>query len=99
MSRTDKKAAITEYRRLYDGLNTLVMSWDPYGLASDGEIDDEFSHEVALVLARLPNCESASDVAVAIQSVFAKSFSEDQFPLSACEPIARIVYSWWSAQS
>ena len=99
MPRTDKKTTVAEYHRLYDGLNRLVLGWDPFGLSSAGEIDDEFSHEVTDILARLPHCQSERDVIKAIQTVFAKYFSEDQFPLSACESIGSSVYLWWSTQS
>ena len=99
MSHIEKKAAIAEYRRLYEALNSLILAWDPYGLFKSGELSDEFSDEVTQILAKLPYCQSEADVAREIQAVFAISFSDHEFTLSACEPIANTVHSWWSAQA
>ncbi len=99
MPRIDKNAAVAEYHRLYKELNSLVLAWDPYGLFKAGELSDEFSDEVTQVLAKLPHCKSETDVAIAIQTVFANSFSEHDFQISICESIGSSVYTWWSAQS
>jgi hypothetical protein len=93
-----KREAIDRYGALYDSLNSLVMNWDPYGLSRSGEIDDEFSNEVARLLAALPHTESESDAIDAVQKIFAESFSEHDFPRRSCEDVGRQVFSWWRAE-
>ena len=95
----DKSTAIARYSSLYSDLNTLVLEWDPLGLYTAGELSDEFSDEVTRVLALLPACQTASDTAEAIRSVFAASFSAVSFPPGSCDDIGSTVHTWWASQA
>lgn len=97
MTKTD---AVNTAGTLYDGLNRLVMAWDPYGLSRSGEIDDEFSDEVWAVLRRLPDTASADDVAAVVADVFGRAFtfSPDVFDADACRVVASRIHTWWSAE-
>lgn len=94
-----KREAIQRHRALYDGLNSLIMEWDPYGLSRAGEIDDEFSLEVARLLAALQHTESEADAIDAVQKIFAESFTEHDFARSSCADVGRRVFSWWQEKS
>ena len=94
----NKREAIKRYRALYEGLNAIILEWDPYNLYREGELDDEFSHEVARLLAAVQHSESEADAIDAVQKIFAASFSEHDFSRSSCEEIGRRVFSWWQAQ-
>lgn len=93
-----KGESIRKYRALYEGLNAIILGWDPYGLSSQGELDDEFSHEVTRLLARLPHAESEEGAIDAVHEVFSQSFSEHDFPRSSCQEVGRRVFSWWKSQ-
>jgi len=94
----DKREAIKKYRTLYQGLNAIILEWDPYQLYRTGELDDEFSHEVARLLAALQHTQSESGVIDAVQKIFAESFSEHDFPRTSCEEVGRRVFEWWQSQ-
>jgi hypothetical protein len=79
-------------------LNAIILEWDPYNLYRQGELDDEFSHEVTRLLAALPRTESEAEAIDAVQKIFAESFSEHDFPRGSCEAVGRRVFSWWQAQ-
>jgi hypothetical protein len=93
-----KREAIKKYRALYEGLNAVILEWDPYNLYRQGELDDEFSDEVTRLLAALQHTESDADAIDAVQKIFSESFSEHDFSRSSCEDIGRRVFSWWQAQ-
>jgi Domain of unknown function (DUF1871) len=94
----DKREAIRKYKTLYKGLNRIILGWDPYGLFKAGEMEDEFSHEVARLLAALSHVDSESDAIDAVHKVFAESFSERDFPRAACESVGREIFAWWTSQ-
>ena len=94
----NKREAIKKYRALYEGLNEIILEWDPYGLFRQGEFNDEFSEEVTRLLAALQHTESEPDAIDAVQKIFAEAFSEHDFPRTACEEVGRRVFSWWQAQ-
>ena len=93
-----KHEAIQKYSVLYAGLNSLIIEWDPYGLSHQGEINDEFSDEVARLLYALQQTESETDVIDALQKIFAESFSDHDFTRNSCADVGRRVFSWWQAQ-
>lgn len=94
----EKREAIKRYRVLYEGLNAIVLEWDPYNLFCEGELDDEFSDEVARLLAALQHAKSESDTIDAVQKIFSESFSDHDFPRSSCDEIGRRVFAWWQVQ-
>ena len=91
----NKREAIHRYRDHYDGLNAIIVEWDPYHLSANGEPDDEFSNEVSRLLAALQHAASEADVIDALQKIFAESFSEHDFPRSSCEATGRRIFDWW----
>ncbi len=94
----DKRSALRAAFELHDQLNTLILSWDPYGLVAAGELPDEFSWEDFSILKDLPDCDSEADVAHLISRVFSESFSAGEFPVSRCGDIGRIVHAWWESR-
>jgi len=81
-------------RRDYDQAFALVRSaihaWDPYQLIAEGSPLDEFDHEIAKIVARIPRCRSERDLATAISEVFSESFAPDRFPVDDCSKPARL---------
>jgi hypothetical protein len=93
-----KDEILTRAFAMYGGLNSIIVSWDPYGLSSAGEISDEFSEEVWQVLHRLPEASNPGQVAAVIAEVFAASFSTNEFSPATCREVGQRVYTWWASQ-
>lgn len=93
-----KYQAIQRTGELFDGLNQLVMEWDPYGLSRAGEIRDEFSDEVWALLQLLPNVRSSEDCIDAVVTVFATFFNPIDFTHETCRDFGDLLFRWWDKQ-
>jgi hypothetical protein len=93
----DKKEAKRKYKKLFDELNVIICSWDPYGLIRSGAPKDEWYEEVTSILAGLRQTSSKSndDVIDLVQNVFSKAFSKEDFPRERCEQVGNEIYEWW----
>ncbi len=93
----NKIEAIRKYQQLFDELNAIICSWDPYGLIKSGAPKDEWSGEVTSILAGLCHIllKSNDDVIDLIQDVFSKAFSKEEFPRERCEQVGKEICEWW----
>jgi hypothetical protein len=91
----DKKEAIRKYKQLFDELNEIICTWDPFGFIRSGAPKDEWSDEVTSILAGLRHTSSSEDVIDLVQKVFSKAFSKEDFPRDSCESVGKEVYEWW----
>ncbi|MES2467922.1 MAG: hypothetical protein V4675_11520 [Verrucomicrobiota bacterium] len=94
----NKIDAIQRYRQLFDGLNNIILDWDPLDLSNGGKIRDEFSEEATSLLAMLPSVNSELDAAHAVHAVFGGLFSHQQLTNGACGLLAIRVYEWWTKE-
>lgn len=90
-----KREAITRTRALYYELNRFLVEWDPYGLASSGEIGGDFAPEIWDLLGELVNAEEEEETIQAISNALSARFGGDMFGLDACRPIAGRIHAWW----
>lgn len=88
MKTNDHKALKNSYREIVEIVTTVINEWDPYDLINGGAPDNEFTHEIAQVVAKIDEINTPTALAEIISSIFSKEFESEQFPIEACMPVA-----------
>lgn len=91
----NKEEAISYTVSLFNDLNSIILKWNPYGLAGNGEIDDEFSDEVWLLLQKLSGVTTEDEVTQSVVDVFLRSFNKKEFDFAACRSVGSEIFQWW----
>ena len=82
-----------DYKQVFDIVQHVILAWDPYALVRNGAPSNEFDHEVAQIVARVPKCQTESDISCAVSEIFSESFSPDDFNLDKCREIGGFLFA------
>lgn len=93
MRTNDHKALKNSYREIVEIVTTVINEWDPYDLISGGAPDNEFTHEVAQVVAKIDEINSPTAFAQVISCIFSKEFESELFSIEACMPVASRLFA------
>jgi hypothetical protein len=92
MKINDHKALKNSYREIVEVVTTVINEWDPYDLISGGAPDNEFSHEVTQIVAKINEINTPTALAEVMSRVFSKEFESEQFSIEACMPVASTLF-------
>jgi hypothetical protein len=85
---------LADYERAIAIVRNVIHRWDPYELLSACRCPkDEFDHEIAKLVTRIPRIRSESDTVLAISQVFSASFNPSDFQIADCEKVGSELYS------
>ena len=93
-----KQSLKSEYRRRFEELTRIVNSHDPMGLIASHAPSDEYSEEVAGVLAGLRGRRGLDDVRDLVASTFDLS-AERRSCESAWDELSREIRDWWMREN
>jgi len=93
MKTNDHKALKQSYREIVEIVTTVVNEWDPYDLISAGAPDNEFSHEVTQIVAKINTINTPIALAGVISSVFSKELESESFSIEECMPVASRLFT------
>jgi len=101
MSRAERRASLKEaYGELYADVSRLVREADPIRLIAIGAPDDEYDVEVSMILPRLGEATSASDVHRIVHEEFVHCFdAEIAGPPEVYATVSEEIWQTWQRSS
>lgn len=93
MKTNDYKALKQSYQETVEIVTTIINEWDPYDLISAGAPDNEFSHEVTQIVAKIDWINTPTALAEVISSIFSKEFESELFTIEECMPVASKLFT------
>jgi hypothetical protein len=90
---------LADYERALNIVRNVIHRWDPYELLSACRCPkDEFDHEIARLVTRIPQILSKADTCLAVSQVFSASFNPSDFQAVDCEKVGSELYSALKAE-
>jgi hypothetical protein len=98
MRDTQKQSLNNEYRRRFNDLTHIVNNYDPMGLIASHAPPDEYSEEVAAILARLRAGHGLDDVRDLVTSTLDFSVHRDSSE-RVSDALSREIRDWWMREN
>lgn len=84
-------------RRLQMELRQHLLAWDPIGIATVPEAQDEYDCMISPLLHQLHDGRSASEIAVWVNAELRDHFGMSTEPPERAEALAAQLTTWWNA--
>ena len=81
-----------EYDAAVAIVREVIAGWDPFALIVGDARPDEFDHEVARIVARIPHIHSHDGAATEISAIFSKAFDAAHFSVTDCRAVGATLY-------
>ena len=98
MKTNDHKVLKHSYKETVKIVTTIVNEWNPDDLISAGAPDNEFSHEVTQIVAKIDEINTPIALAEVLSGVFSKEFESELFTIEECMPVASRLFTALKAQ-
>lgn len=83
----------SDYDQAFRIVRDIINEWDPYQLLEGGAPLDEFDHEIANIVARIPRIKTSIDAIRFVSEIFSEAFAPDRFQAADCTEVGNKLYT------